>query len=258
MMRSGVVRRIKGGLLAALFLAVPAGNSTLHADDGKALEILKSMSEHLAAQQSFSATFEAGIEVVTDDLEKIQFNSSGTISLERPDKLRAKRTGGYTDVDLVFDGKEAIVHVLHEKSYARLGVSGTIDDFVHMLLADGLVLPGADLILSDTFAALSEGVIESKHVGLGVINGVECEHLAFRNKDTDWQLWVRAGDEPIPCKYVITSKHVTGAPQYSLVVHDWTAGSGGDFVFKPGADEKEVELHELPKFDEVPEEAEVQ
>ena len=27
-------------------------------------------------------------------------------------------------------------------------------------------------------------------MGRGVIDGIECEHLAFRNPDTDWQLWV--------------------------------------------------------------------
>jgi hypothetical protein len=251
-----VVQRTRWGLLAsALLVAVPAVNSPLHADDGKALEILKSMSDYLAAQQSFSATFESGIEVVTSDLEKVQFNSSGAISLERPDKLRARRTGGYTHVDFVFDGKQAIVHLLDEKSYARLDVDGTIDNLVDELLADGLTLPGTDLIVSNTFAVLSEGVIEAKHVGVGVIDDMECEHLAFRNRDTDWQIWVRVGDEPIPCKYVITSKHVTGAPQYTLLVRDWTAGSGGVFDFTPGADEKEVQLQDLPKFDEVPEEA---
>ena len=56
-------------------------------------------------------------------------------------------------------------------------------------------------------------MIEAKHIGRGVIDGVECEHLAFRNQDVDWQLWVQVGAKPIPCKYVITSKAVgIGAP----------------------------------------------
>ena len=36
-------------------------------------------------------------------------------------------------------------------------------------------------------------VIDAKHIGRGVIDGVECEHLAFRNLDTDWQIWIEAG-----------------------------------------------------------------
>ena len=40
------------------------------------------------------------------------------------------------------------------------------------------------------------GVLEAKHIGRGVVEGVECEHLAFRNLDTDWQIWVEVGDRP--------------------------------------------------------------
>ena len=82
-------------------------------------------------------------------------------------------------------------------------------------------IPGADLLLGNVYETLSADVIEAKHIGLGVINGVECEHLAFRNQDVDWQLWVQVGAKPIPCKYVITSKAVGMAPQYTLVIRDW-------------------------------------
>jgi len=35
------------------------------------------------------------------------------------------------------------------------------------------------------------------------------------------QLWVKAGDEPLPMKYVITAKWQTGAPQYEIRLRDW-------------------------------------
>ena len=66
--------------------------------------------------------------------------------------------------------------------------------------------------------------MEAKHIGRGVIDGVECEHLAFRNFDTDWQLWVEVGDKPIPRKMVITSKTMNNAPQYTLRVKSWKTG----------------------------------
>ena len=79
-------------------------------------------------------------------------------------------------------------------------------------------LPGADLLLSNSYDALVAGVKEAKHIGRGVIDGRECEHLAFRNFDTDWQLWVEVGEKPIPRKLVITSKTLNSAPQYTLRV----------------------------------------
>ncbi len=38
------------------------------------------------------------------------------------------------------------------------------------------------------------------------MNGIECHHLAFRAEKVDWQVWVQAGDTPLPMKYLIISK----------------------------------------------------
>ena len=68
-------------------------------------KILKKMFDYVAGQKTLSITFDSDIEVITSNLQKIQFTSSGQVQLSRPDKLRATRTGGYRDVEIVFDGK---------------------------------------------------------------------------------------------------------------------------------------------------------
>ena len=87
-------------------------------------------------------------------------------------------------------------------------------------------------------------VIEGKHIGQGVVDGVECEHLAFRGPETDWQIWIETGAKPVPRKYVITSKTIAGAPQYTLKIKDWKtdANADGDFAFKAPADATKVAL----------------
>jgi hypothetical protein len=47
-----------------------------------------------STQKSIAATFDSDIEIITPDLQKIQFTSSKKIKLNRPDKLRIRRTGG--------------------------------------------------------------------------------------------------------------------------------------------------------------------
>jgi hypothetical protein len=82
-----------------------------------------------------------------------------------------------------------------------------------------------------------------------------CEHLAFRNDETDWQLWVRQGPEAIPCKLVITSKAVTGAPQYTLTVKEWKTDAvpaDTTFSFAAPAGAQSVKLEELKDIDELP------
>jgi hypothetical protein len=229
--------------------------SNAQAQDDSAAKILKAMSDYVANQKSISATFDTDIEVITPEVQKIQFTSSGKLMLSRPDKLRASRTGGYADVELIFDGKTVSVLGKDANAYAQTDASGTVDQLIDRLRNEfSLDLPGADILLSNAYEVLMEDVLDAKHIGQGVVNGVECEHLAFRNQDTDWQLWVAVGDRPFPCKYVITSKAVAGAPQYTLVIKDWkTDEANADaFVFQPPADAKNVDFSVLTDIDEIP------
>ena len=83
----------------------------------------------------------------------------------------------------------------------------------------------------------------------------ECEHLAFRNFDTDWQLWVEVGERPIPRKMVITSKTLNNAPQYTLRVKGWKTGvepAAEAFTFVPPAGAKKLDPEALIDLDELP------
>jgi hypothetical protein len=223
-------------------------------DDARA--ILKAMSDYVSGRKSIAATFNTDIEVITPDLQKIQFDSSGQLQLNRPDKLHASRTGGYTDVELIFDGKTFVVANKKGKLFTQADAPGTVDQLVEKIRRDlGVDLPGADLFVSNPYQVLSVDVIDAKHIGRGVVNGVECEHLAFRNDDTDWQIWVEVGANPIPRKFVITSKAVTGGPQYTILITDWKGDAAippDAFTFKAPDGAKKVEFDKLSAIDEVP------
>ena len=217
-------------------------------------KILKAMSDYVAGQKTLSVTFDSDIEVITSTLQKIQFTNSGQVQLSRPDKLRATRTGGYVNVDFVFDGKTLSVSNKDANSFVQLEAPGSADQIIDLMREKhGLTAPGADLLLSNAYDIMTADVVESAHVGIGVIDGVECEHLAFRNLDTDWQIWVETGARAIPRKYVITSKGVAGAPQYTLRIKERRTDVTADaFAFKPAQGAKKVAVGDLTDIDEVP------
>jgi hypothetical protein len=79
--------------------------------------------------------------------------------------------------------------------------------------------------------------------------------LRFRTPEVDWQIWIEMGASPIPRKYVITSKTVSGAPQYTLRIKDWKADaqiSADAFTFTPPQGTKQVAAKEFRRADEVP------
>ena len=240
-------------VLVASLAAAPA-RAQPQASDAKS--ILKAMSNYVSSQKTIELKFDSDIEVITPELEKIQFTNSGEALLSRPDKLRAHRVGGYADVALYFDGKTVSVYGKHINGYAQFDAPGTVDHLIEALRAGhGIALPGADLLQSNSYEILVAGVKEAKHIGRGVIDGRECEHLAFRNFDTDWQLWVEVGKRPIPRKLVITTKTVNGAPQYTLRVKGWKTGvepAPDAFAFVPPAGAKQLSPDALIDLDELP------
>jgi len=248
--------------LAGLFvmLASLLASSVVQAQDRDARSILKAMSDYVGSQQTIGFTFDSSIEVITPQLEKIQFTNSGSALLSRPDKFRAHRTGGYSDVFLTFDGKTVSVFGNHTNSYAQFDGPANIDQLIEALRdGHGIALPGADLLLSNSYDILVADVIEAKYIGHGVIDGRECAHLAFRNHDTDWQLWVELGVRPAPRKLIITSKTMNSAPQYTVRIKDWMTdvqpAAADAFAFVPPAGAQKLQPDELIELDELPQSA---
>jgi len=242
-------------IVASVLFLLATGPATSAAEDDS-MAILKSMADYLGALQTISFSFDSDIEVITPQMEKIQFTSSGEALLSRPDKLRAHRAGGYSDVEMVFDGKTISILDRGGNGYAQIEAEGTVDQLIGSLRAGhGVAMPGADLLLSNVYDVLSADVMEAKHIGLGVVNGRECEHLAFRNFDTDWQIWIATGDEPMPCKMVITSKTINGAPQYTVRITSWETGvevAADAFAFTPPAGAATLDPNALIHLDELP------
>jgi hypothetical protein len=226
------------------------------AEDSAAQNILKTMADYVSRQENLSLKYDADVEVVTPAVEKIQFSASGDVTLSRPNKFRISRTGGYADVELVSDGATVTVHDRDGNQFAQVSAAGSFDEVVERLRAEAPVeLPGADLLLSKPYEELMAGVLEAKHIGRGVVEGIECEHLAFRNLDTDWQIWIEVGERPVPRKYVITSKAVGAAPQYTLRLREWKTGvspAADAFAFKPPEGSSGVAITLLKDIDEVP------
>ena len=225
-------------------------------NENDARKILKAMSDYVTSQKTVSLKFDASIEIITPELQKIQFNNSGTLLLHRPDELRAARKGGYADVEFFFDGKTFTVFDKGHNRFAQSATASSVDQLIDKLGTEYSVqAPGADLLVSNPYKQLMAGVLDAKDIGPSVVDGVECEQLAFRDHDVDWQIWVEVGSKPIPRKYVITSKTVAGAPQYTLLIKEWKTdvAAGADaFAFKAPAGTKKVEFKDLSDVDEIP------
>ena len=261
-MRTNIRQRVwqRGAILSACALLLAAGfiptASAAEKSPSDAKAILKAAADFMSSQKSLELTFDSDIEVITPQLQKIQFTSSGTTLLVRPNKFRAHRVGGYADVELIFDGKTASVFGRNINSYTQFELQGTLDQMIEAMRAGhGVAMPAGDLLLTRAYDVLIADVKEAKHIGRGVVEGVECEHLAFRNADTDWQIWVEVGAKPMPRKVVITSKTIAAAPQYTIRIKTWKTDvkpASDAFTFVPPAGAQKLPPDALIDLDELP------
>ena len=214
--------------------------------------LLKAMSDYLAAQQSISLSYDSIFEVVSEDGQKLQLATSGTVQLNRPDKIHTTRQSGFSDTEMIFDGKTVTFLGKGQNAYIQAEAPGTVDALIDQLRDKfHRQLPGADLLMANVYDALMTDVTDVKDLGSGMIGGKECDHLAFRAKDTDWQIWIAQGDAPYPCRYVITSKGVDQAPQFSMTIRDWKAGAAAgqaNFSFTPPAGATKMDVKDLEKL----------
>jgi len=229
------------GLGLATGKAAAAGEMNPDAD-----EILRSMSKFLAGTKAFSVNADVSFEFMTVEAQKLQLNSRATVLMERPANFHATRQGRFADAEVFFDGSRITVHGKDLKAYVQRDLSGTIDDALRaMEAATGLVMPGADLLFADPYAVLVSGATSSGYHGLAFVGGVRAHHLAFRTPIVDWQIWVQDGAQPLPLKYVVTTKRLAGAPQYSVQLSQWNLkptvkADSFKFVPPPGTEKLEA------------------
>lgn len=246
-------------------LAVVAGIAIAPAaraqDTGEtARTAVKAMTDFLAAQPALSVDFDTSLEVLTPDFEKIQFNSSGSVSLVRPDRLHLKRRGGFADIEATFDGKVLTVLDKDSNRYAVVDIAATIDQLLERLPAEqGVGMPAVDLIRAGGYPSLMDSVVSGSHIGDAVIGGVDTLYYAFRTDTVDWQVWIADGDKPVPMKFIVTTKHIAQAPQYAIQFRNWQFGDAVDASQTIAlGDATKVDLGALTDIDELPAEGDGQ
>jgi len=243
---------VLGALLAAG--AAPAwGAGKLDPDVDR---ILKSMSAYMTSARAFSMKADVSLEVILGTGQKLQLCSSYSLLFRRPSEFRIGVKGKVADAEFFYDGKTLTLFGRKPNAYVQRELAGTTDDAIRAWEREtGIAATGADLLLSQVYSILTKGVRSSDYFGTGWVNGVECHHLSLRKRNVDLQLWVRTGDRPLPMKYVITTKWMTGAPQFELILRDWDTSpeiKDGTFTFTAPAGAKKLDKVPLHEIDELP------
>ena len=244
-----LTRRIVS-VVALAMLVVAGGPQTGHAQPAgmqpEAEKLLRRMSDYLKGLQKFTVRTENTIEAVLTSGQKLQFASPAMASVWRPNRLHADRKGDIVDQEFFYDGKNLTLYNPKENLYATTAAPPTIDamlDFAREKL--DVIAPGAELMYSNAADRMLKESSSGFVVGPGVVAGVKTTHLAFRGAEVDWQIWIEDGSKPLPRKFILTSKKVTGEPQFTILMRSWDSNpklTEKEFTFTPPKGAKKIEF----------------
>lgn len=212
----------------------------------QAAQVLKQMTDYLAGLRQFSVQAEITEDVLLDSGQKIQDGQSVTLSVRRPDRLKVDSMGDRGDRQFFYDGKTMTLMDLDNNVYSVIDVPPEIDAALHHAIrVYHLRAPLADLIYSKAYNYLTEGAFAGFYLGLSKVQGISCHHLAFRQADIDWQIWIEDSPTPLPRKFLITDKEEVQGLQFTALFSNWNISTQLEdslFTFVVPAKAEKVDL----------------
>jgi hypothetical protein len=207
--------------------------------DPQAIAALNRMSEYLKKLKTFRIKSEVSKDELVDTNMKIQKSASNEVSVQLPNRLHAHMAGDEQDLQFIYDGQTVTLYDAAGKHYANAPAPPTVARTLDAIRARyGIVFPLSDFIEMSAQENLLQNITAAGYIGTSRVNGVECDHIAVRQPDVDWQVWIEKGDTPLPRKVVITTKTQPTQPQFiATLTWDTTPTIDSNlFTFTPPAD----------------------
>ena len=227
--------------------AVPAPADAAAVErDASAIAALERMGGYLRGLTTFQIRGETSRDEVLDDGQSVEFDAVVDMIVQRPNRIRAEVTSDRKDRLYFGDGKTFSVWARRMNYYATIPAPATLRELADTL-ADkyDLELPLVDLFYWGERKSLDD-IRGASDIGASQVDGVTCEHYAFRQEGADWQVWIQQGDYPLPRKLVIRTTTDPARPQYTATL-TWNLAPSYDdtaFTFDPPKDAKRITLVE--------------
>jgi hypothetical protein len=249
------VRSTAGAALVIAMLASHGSIAGAQADTSKidtsAVNALVRMGNYLRTLNTFQVSAVVTTEDVNDDGIKLQSTSNVSLLAQRPNRMFADITNDRQPRQLYYDGKTFTLWAPKLKFYAQVPAPATIIELVDTLdTRFELDVPFVDLFRWGTSDSSIKEIDEAIDVGPAMVQGITCQHYAFRQDGLDWQIWIQKGAFPLPHKIVLTTTTDDARPQHESV-YTWNlAPSFNDkaFAFAIPADAKKITLADVNKM----------
>jgi hypothetical protein len=161
-----------------------------------ALEMLKAMSQRLAAAKSMSFTAVTTYEAPARDGQPLYYATLSQVSLQRPNKLRVITPGDGPPSDFYYDGKTMMAYSPGADLVAVTDAPQTIEATMKVAYDKAAIyFPFAEVIVADPYKNLSEGLSSAFVIGQShVIGETVTDIVAIANANVQAEIWIGVAD----------------------------------------------------------------
>lgn len=215
-----------------------------HVVDSQAVQILRRSMDYLSGLQRFSAKTQLVTEDLLDTGTRVDYVAYGSLTVERPNKLRAERHSASFQQVLFYDGTTLTLYDAVRRAYATKPAPGTIPGMFELAYDSlGLEVPVSDLLWPDVFPLMMQDVTMARVMDKELIDGVICDHLVFSRPQVEFQIWIPDAGAPLPRKYIVSDPATPALLSVAVTLSDWKVNprvSADLFVFTPPTGAQEV------------------
>lgn len=197
-------RKLRWALLLALGLTFAVAESPKAqpvldspALQPKAIDLLKAMSDRLAAARSMSFTATITYESPSRLGPPLAYTTRSDVLVQRPNKLRVITPGDGPASEFYLDGESMSAFAPAENLAAVAKAPASIDAALKAAFENAAIyFPFTDIVIADPYAGLAEGLVRAFHVGQSqVVGGTKTEIVAYVSAAVFVQVWIGADDK---------------------------------------------------------------
>jgi hypothetical protein len=178
-------------------LATPVKSDLGSALEPKAIEILKATSNRLAAAHSMTFTADVSYESPTRQGPSLVYVTQSAVTMVRPNKLRVITPGDGPPSEFYYDGKIMMAYAPADNLLAVADAPPTTDATLEAAFQlAGIYFPFTDVIVTDPYKDLSDGLSLAYYVGQShVVGGITTDIVAYVTNGVFIQAWIGADDK---------------------------------------------------------------
>jgi hypothetical protein len=162
----------------------------------KALQLLKALSDHLAAAHIVSFTAVEIFEHPSRHGHPLAYSTRSDVTLQRPDKLRVLISGDGPASEFYYDGKIMMAYAPAENLLAVANAPRTIDATLEEAYhSAGIYFPFTDLMVADPYKDMAQGLKLAYYIGQShVVGGTTTDMVAYIDNGVFVQMWIGTED----------------------------------------------------------------